>query len=102
MKSAKRPSRAHIAAVGRGCFNADAAAICDVRCWALVAWPGCNGPVKDGHIVALYHRLTSYGPELDFPAEPVEHPLVLQDFVANDVARWPPQYKRNGVGRRLP
>jgi SagB-type dehydrogenase family enzyme len=40
--------------------------------------------------------LTSYGPELDFPAKPAGHPLVLRDFVANDVARWPPQYKRYG------
>jgi SagB-type dehydrogenase family enzyme len=58
--------------------------------------------VEAGQIVGLYHRLSSYGPELDFPAEPVEHPLVLQDFVANDVARWPPQYKRYGVGHRVP
>jgi SagB-type dehydrogenase family enzyme len=38
---------------------------------------------------------------LNFPAIPVEHPLVLQDFVANDVARWPPQYKRYGTSHRV-
>ena len=57
--------------------------------------------MEDGHIVRLYHRLSSYGPELDIPAKPVKHPLVLQDFVANDVARWPPQYKRYAVRHRV-
>ena len=37
-----------------------------------------------------------------FPAAPADHTLVLQDFVANDAARWPPQYKRYDVGTRLP
>jgi SagB-type dehydrogenase family enzyme len=39
--------------------------------------------------VRLYHELTSYRPGDDFPAKPAEHELVVQDFVANDVARWP-------------
>ena len=37
----------------------------------------------------LYHELTSYRPGDDFPAKPAEHELVIQDFVANDFARWP-------------
>jgi SagB-type dehydrogenase family enzyme len=37
----------------------------------------------------LYHELTSYRPGDDFPAKPAEHELVIQEFVANDLARWP-------------
>lgn len=44
----------------------------------------------------LYHELTSYKSGDDFPAEPAEHPLVSQDFVANDFARWPWPCKRYG------
>src|SRR5690349_750467 len=40
-----------------------------------------------------YHELTSYSAGSDFPAPPADHPLVLQDFVANDFARWPYQVK---------
>src|SRR4051794_2893090 len=36
-----------------------------------------------------YHELTSYSRGSDFPAPPADHPLVLQDFVANDFDRWP-------------
>lgn len=61
-----------------------------------------NGRVEDGDAARLYHRLSCYGPRIDFPAPPADHPLVLQNFVANDVARWPPQYKRYDVGPRLP
>jgi hypothetical protein len=46
-----------------------------------------------GDTARLYHELTSYGPEKDYPPEPADHPLVLQDFVANDIATWPPQVK---------
>ena len=63
---------------------------------------GSNGWVEDGDVARLYHRLSGYGPEIDFPAAPADHTLVLQDFVANDAARWPPQYKRYDVGMRLP
>jgi hypothetical protein len=51
-----------------------------------------------GDTARLYHRLTSYGPEKEFPATPVDHPLVLQDFVANDIATWPPQVKADSDG----
>jgi hypothetical protein len=46
-----------------------------------------------GDTARLYHELTSYGPEKEFPAAPVDHPLVVQDFVANDISVWPPQVK---------
>src|SRR4051812_22141900 len=49
--------------------------------------------MAEGDTARLYHRLTSYGPETDWPATPIEHPLVLQDFVTNDFERWPPAYK---------
>ena len=34
----------------------------------------------------------------DWPAKPADHPLVLQDFVANDLATWPPQVKSYSEG----
>jgi hypothetical protein len=46
-----------------------------------------------GDTARLYHQLTSYGPDEDFPAQPADHPLVVQDFVANDIPTWPPQVK---------
>jgi len=49
--------------------------------------------VAPGDIARLYHELTSYGPEKDFPPKAADHPLVLQDFVANDIPTWPPQVK---------
>ena len=42
-----------------------------------------------GDIARLYHELTNYGPEKDFPPKAADHPLVLQDFVANDIPTWP-------------
>src|SRR3954469_12665637 len=54
--------------------------------------------MADGDTARLYHRLASYGPEKDFPAKPVQHELVLQDFEANDVTTWPPQVKAYGDG----
>jgi hypothetical protein len=51
-----------------------------------------------GDTARLYHRLTSYGPEKDFPAPPKPHELVLQDFVGNDLATWPPQVKAYAPG----
>ena len=41
-----------------------------------------------GDTARLYHRLSSYEPEREFTV-PIDDPLVLQDFVANDFARWP-------------
>src|SRR4051812_34194014 len=46
-----------------------------------------------GDTARLYHRLTSYSAGMDFPSPPADHPLVLQDFVSNDLARWPFQSK---------
>jgi hypothetical protein len=46
-----------------------------------------------GDTARLYHRLTSYSAGMDFPAPPADHPLVLQDYVSNDLARWPFQSK---------
>src|SRR4051812_32507527 len=54
--------------------------------------------MSGGDTARLYHRLTSYGPDKDFPAKPVQHELVLQDFVSNDVATWPPQVKAYADG----
>src|SRR5262245_24213295 len=48
----------------------------------------------------LYHELTSYSAGSDFPAPPADHPLVLQDFEANDFARWPYQVKAYEDGLR--
>mgnify|MGYP001271631682 CR=1 FL=1 len=45
-------------------------------------------------MTGLYHALTSYAAGDDFPAPPADHPLVLQDLVTNDFARWPYPYKR--------
>lgn len=45
--------------------------------------------MAEGDTARLYHRLSSYGPEKDFPSTPADHPLVLQDFVANDPETWP-------------
>ncbi|MDA0182843.1 hypothetical protein OJ997_21200 [Solirubrobacter phytolaccae] len=47
-----------------------------------------------GDVARLYHALTSYKAGDDFPAPPADHPLVLQDLVANDFATWPYPYKR--------
>ena len=47
-----------------------------------------------GDTARLYHALTSYKAGDDFPAPPADHPLVLQDLVTNDFARWPYPYKR--------
>jgi hypothetical protein len=51
-----------------------------------------------GDTARLYHRLTEYGPDPAWPPKPADHPLVLQDFVANDVATWPPQVKAYAPG----
>lgn len=47
-----------------------------------------------GDTARLYHQLTSYAAGDDFPAPPADHPLVLQDLVANDLATWPWPCKR--------
>jgi SagB-type dehydrogenase family enzyme len=49
--------------------------------------------MAQGDTARLYHRLTSYSAGMDFPAPPADHPLVLQDFVSNDLARWTFQSK---------
>jgi SagB-type dehydrogenase family enzyme len=41
-----------------------------------------------GDTARLYHRLTSYSPGWDW-GHTVDDPLVLQDFVPNDLATWP-------------
>lgn len=45
-----------------------------------------------GDTARLYHELTSYVPEREW-TDPIDHPLVLQDFEPNDFARWPPPHK---------
>src|SRR4051794_21023170 len=45
-----------------------------------------------GETARLYHRLTSYTPDREWTT-PVEHPLVLGDFVPNDFERWTLAYK---------
>ena len=42
-----------------------------------------------GDTARLYHRLTSYGPDRDWPpAEPPQHPLLLPDFATRDLATF--------------
>src|SRR3954471_10983843 len=41
-----------------------------------------------GDTARLYHRLSSYEPEREFTV-PIDDPLVLRDFVANDFDSWP-------------
>jgi SagB-type dehydrogenase family enzyme len=41
-----------------------------------------------GDMARTYHELSSYAPEREFMV-PIGDPRVLQDFVANDFARWP-------------
>jgi hypothetical protein len=48
--------------------------------------------VAPGDTIRLYHRLSSYSPERDFTV-PIDDPRVVQDFVANDFAIWPPACK---------
>jgi hypothetical protein len=45
-----------------------------------------------GDTARLYHRLSSYAPEREFMV-PIDDPRVVQDFVANDFATWPPACK---------
>jgi SagB-type dehydrogenase family enzyme len=45
-----------------------------------------------GDTARQYHRLTSYAPDREW-TDPVDDPLVLQDFVPNDLATWPLAYK---------
>src|SRR4051812_40108859 len=42
-----------------------------------------------GDTARLYHALTAYRPGQDWPVAPPDHPLVLRDFVPNDLERWP-------------
>jgi nitroreductase len=42
-----------------------------------------------GDAARLYHALTSYGPARAYDQPPPDHPLVLQDFVPNNLATWP-------------
>ncbi len=51
-----------------------------------------------GDTARLYHQLTSYAAGDDFPAVPADHPLVRQDFEANDIAAWPLQVKAYADG----
>ena len=48
-----------------------------------------------GDTARLYHRLSSFSfvPEAPLDPPPIDHPLVLQDFVKYDFARMPPPYK---------
>ncbi len=42
-----------------------------------------------GDTARLYHRLTSYGPDRDWPpAEPPRHPLLLSDFKTRELATF--------------
>ncbi|HEX6871950.1 MAG TPA: hypothetical protein VF163_12695, partial [Micromonosporaceae bacterium] len=50
-----------------------------------------------GDAARRYHQLTSYEPGREW-TDPVDHPLVLQDFQPNDPDRWPPQVKRYPAG----
>ncbi|MBE2318634.1 hypothetical protein DVA67_021830 [Solirubrobacter sp. CPCC 204708] len=52
-----------------------------------------------GDAARLYHALSAYKAGDDFPATPADHPLVLQDLVTNDFARWPYPYKRYDLPR---
>jgi hypothetical protein len=45
-----------------------------------------------GDTIRLYHQLSSYAPEREFTV-PIDDPRVVQDFVANDFAIWPPACK---------
>src|SRR6476646_2917665 len=50
--------------------------------------------ITPGDTARLYHRLSSYTytpPPYDVP--PIDHPLVVQDFVPNDLVRLPPPWK---------
>src|SRR4051812_37007543 len=51
--------------------------------------------MASGDTARLYHRLSSYSgdPRIDWPT-PVDHPLVLQDFVPNDRPTFPEHHKR--------
>lgn len=48
--------------------------------------------MEPGDTARLYHELTSYVPEREW-TDPIDHPLVLQDFEPNDFALWPPSHK---------
>src|SRR4051812_49707827 len=51
-----------------------------------------------GDTARLYHRLTSYQAEgWDWDVK-VDDPLVLQDFVPNDIATWPAACKTYAEG----
>ena len=39
--------------------------------------------MRPGDTTRLYHELTSYVPEREW-TDPIDHPLVLQDFEPND------------------
>jgi hypothetical protein len=54
--------------------------------------------MADGDTARLYHQLTSYGPEKDWPPPPTRHELVLRDFESNDISTWPPQVKAYADG----
>ena len=42
-----------------------------------------------GDVSRLYHRLTSYGPDRNWPpADPPEHPLLLRDFQTRELATF--------------
>jgi SagB-type dehydrogenase family enzyme len=45
--------------------------------------------VNDGQTARLYHRLSSFGPSRGDVQPKADHQLVLQHFVANEIATWP-------------
>jgi hypothetical protein len=52
-----------------------------------------------GDTARLYHRLTSYGPDRDWPpAEPPRHPLLLSGFRTRDLATFTAPCKSYGPG----
>src|SRR6266536_1351845 len=53
---------------------------------------GDTGVMSTGEAARRYHRLTSYQPEREW-TDPVDDPLVRQDFQPNDLDRLPPPVK---------
>ncbi len=45
--------------------------------------------MNPGDTARLFHHLTSYTREDDWPPAPTDHPLVVQDLVPQDPATWP-------------
>ena len=49
--------------------------------------------MASGDTARLYHRLSSYGPGRDYELAPIDHPLVVQDFVRMNLPTEPPRCK---------